>query len=304
MTAGNRSTVVDALSTRCPTCGRCAVANGVCSACGFTAPVNRDEIIPVGPATLGNPENFQVSLNTSQPARAIGTVGRVTQPRIDLLEDPLALFRGSEISGRVIILRQAPQEPMDIDPWRWVAIPTWGLLLLLTPVAGSIVAWQSFGLPTALGVAVISLLVLRYLFSDRLLQSWHLTAALNGHHIVEPMPVLMVRLRQWDEREVQMRLKGSLAGGTLMEGDRIRAAGRWRSGVFRVRNVFCERTGAEITPRQPTAFRLAMAGVGLLLVACLWLQIWGVPWVVERFEGFRHSIPERISLPPTVEFPP
>ena len=301
MTAGNRPTAVD---TRCPTCGRRAVTGGVCSACGFAATVTREEIIPAAPATLANRGNFEVSLNTGQAARSVSAAAPVTRPRVDLLDDPLAIFRGSEVSGRVIILRQAPHEPMDFDPWRWVAIPAWGLLLLLTPVAGSIIAWQAAGLPAALGVAVVSLLVLRYIFSDRLLQSWHLTSALNGRHIVEPMPVLMVRLRQWDEREVQLRLKGQLAGGTLMEGDRIRATGRWRSGVFRVRNAFCERTGAAITPQQPCAFVLAVTGVGLLIIACLWLQFWGIPWVSERFHGFRNSIPEPISLPPTIQFTP
>ncbi len=220
------------------------------------------------------------------------------------MDDPWALFRGSEISGRVIIIRQAPHEPMDFDPWRWVAIPVWGLLLLITPVAGAIIAWHAAGFLAALGVAAVSLLVLRFIFSDRLLQSWHLTSALNGRHIVEPMPVLMVRLRQWDEREIQLRLKGQLVGGTLMEGDRIRAAGVWRVGVFRVRRISCERTGAEIVPRQPNAFRLAVVGACVLLVVGLWLWLAGLPWVTGQVNGFRSSFSRQIQSRPTIEFTP
>ncbi|HPA16168.1 MAG TPA: hypothetical protein PLU30_00375 [Verrucomicrobiae bacterium] len=183
---------------------------------------------------------------------------------------------------------------MDFDPWRWLAIPVWGLILLISPVVGAIWIWQSSGFVPALGIAVGSIVVLRFVFSDRLLQSWHLTAALNGQHVVEPMPVTMVRLRSWEGHEVQLRLKGHKAGGTIFEGDRILATGTWRGGVLRVRLIKCERTGATIIPRQPSAKTLALAGLCVLLAGGAWLSFVGVPWVIGEMGAFRRSIEPRV----------
>jgi len=202
----------------------------------------------------------------------------------------LGWLQDSYVQGRVIIVRQGANEPMDFDSWRWVAIPVWGLILLISPLVVAVLAWQSFGFLPALAVAACSLLVLRFMFSDRLLQSWHLTAALNGRHIVETMPVTMLRLRETNGREFQLRLKGQLPGGTVIEGDRIEASGTWRAGVLRVRRIQCERTGAEIVPRQPCARRLAIVGLCVLLLGGLWLNFFGVPWVVEQANAFRPSL--------------
>ena len=184
---------------------------------------------------------------------------------------------------------------MDFDPWRWVAIPVWGIVLLVSPLAMPILVWQSFGMLPGVGIAAGSLLVLRFIFSDRLLQSWHLTAALNGHHIVEPMPVALFRLRLSDNREVQVRLKGQLIGGTVIEGDRIAALGSWRSGVLHARRIQCERTGATIIPRQPCARGLALTGLCALAVAVLWLYLAGVPWVSGEVQSFRSSVQQRVE---------
>jgi hypothetical protein len=201
---------------------------------------------------------------------------------------------GDQTYGRVIIVRQAPHEPMDFDIWRWVAIPVWGLLLLSAPVAIGIMVWQSFGLLPALGVAGLSLIVFRFIFSDRLLQSWYLTAALNGRHIVEPMPVLMARLRHADGREIQLRLKGHLRGGTLMEGDRVSVRGVWKRGSFQVGSLSCERTGASIEPIQPNARTLAMIGSALLLFECAWLVFIGVPWITAQYDQMQREIKSTI----------
>jgi hypothetical protein len=200
-----------------------------------------------------------------------------------------------EVRGRVIIARQSPNEPMDFDPWRWIAIPVWGIVLLLSPLAAAILVWQSFGVLPAACVAACSLIVLRFIFSDRLLQSWHLTAALNGRYIVEPMPVTMIRLRLHDSREVQMRIKGQLIGGTVMEGDRISVSGSWRSGVLHTRQINCERTGATIVPRQPCARGLALAGLCVLTGAALWLYVAGVPWVTNQVHSFGASVQQRVQ---------
>lgn len=198
------------------------------------------------------------------------------------------------VRGRVLIVRQGASEPMDFDLWRWVAIPVWGIVLIISPLAGAIQVWHSVGFLPALGVAACSLLVLRFIFSDRLLQSWHLTAAMNGRHIVEPMPVTMVRLRQADGREVQLRLKGQIAGGSLIEGDRVAAYGGWRSGVLHVRQIECERTGATIIPRQPCARELALMGIVVLVGICAWVYFAEIPWITGQFRSFRNTVENQV----------
>jgi hypothetical protein len=186
---------------------------------------------------------------------------------------------------------------MDFDPWRWVAIPVWGLVLLVSPLVVGIAIWQMAGFAIAAVVSVVCLVALRFLFSDRLLFAWHLTSALNGRHIVEQMPVVLARVRARDGQEVQIRLKGPLEGGNLMEGDRIEAQGRWRSGVLNVRQIRCQRTGAAITPRQPCAQRLALLGLGILAVAGLWLAFAGLPWVSARYSSFLESSQRQTTSP-------
>lgn len=184
---------------------------------------------------------------------------------------------------------------MDFDPWRWVAIPVWGIVLLIAPLVAAILVWQSLGFLPALGVAACSLLVLRFIFSDRLLQSWHLTAALNGRHIVEPMPVTLARLRLTSGREVQLRIKGQIAGGSIIEGDRLAVFGPWRSGVLHVRRIECERTGATIIPRQPCARGLALAGLAVFAGAGLWLYFAGVPWVAGQCQSFHRTLENQVQ---------
>lgn len=284
--AGNTSTT--AVSTRCPRCGRRSSVAGACMVCGASEDSVRQEIVAT-PRTA--PAAFAPAgsafITAIQPLRA-ATLS--ASPR----SIPTATTGSAEISGRVIIVGQSANEPMDFDPWRWIAIPTWGLVLLISPVVLAILVWQSFGLILALGVAVCALFVLRFLFSNRLLQSWHLTAALNGRHIVEPMPVTMLRLRQGDDREIQLHLKGHIHGGAVMEGDRIIAFGTWRRGVLRVRRIGCERTGATIIPHQPNARALAICGIGVLLAGGLWLYAAGIPWVKEQARSFRESVEQQV----------
>jgi len=272
---------------RCSSCGRRSVIEGLCSECGDEShlPLRAVTALPA------ESEELAQSFFSSESQ----TLAEIQPPSALALGSSRSKRTGfsawsTEVHGRVIIVRQAPHEPMDFDLWRWLAIPVWGLVLLMAPVAMAIIVWRTYGFALALLVAVVSLLVLRFVFSNRLMQSWHLTAALNGHHIVEPMPVLMARLRKTDEREIQLRLKGHLRGGSLMEGDRISATGSWRKGVFRVSAIICERTGASICPCQPNARLLAVIGSSSLLLGVLWLYFAGAPWVNHEMNRVRDSL--------------
>lgn len=202
---------------------------------------------------------------------------------------------GASVAGRVVIVQRGPNEPMDFDPWRWVAIPSWGLILLVSPVLLTIFLWQSYGLLHAVAFGACFLVGLRFLFSNRLLQSWRLTAAMNGRRVVEPMPVTIARVRQWDRREVQMKLKGQLIGGSLVEGDRIAASGKWRSGVLHASRVNCERTGATIIPKQPSARFSAAVALAVLLLSFGWLYFAGLPWVSHQVTEIQSAVHQKVS---------
>lgn len=264
---------------RCGACGRRSVSVGVCSACGEPA-------LPLATNSGSRPQEQFQNFSVPSPSHAQNAIvtGALSPASSSTVPRQLVHieYGPRRVQGRVIIVKPSTSEPIDFDPWRWLAIPAWGLVILILPIVAAIIAWQSFGFIGAIAVALTTFLVLRFMFSNRLLQSWYFVAALNGRNVVEMMPVVMVRLRQASDREIQLRLKGQLLGGTVIEGDRISATGRWGRGVFHVRQISCERTGATITPKQPNALPWAVAGLCVLLFAGLWLHFTGVPWVAEQ----------------------
>jgi hypothetical protein len=269
---------------RCGTCGRRSVSAGTCSACGEPA-------IPVWTISGRQRQRQLESFDSRNPivaqAAVIATTVRPLPVHGVQCQPVITSYGIGRVRGRVIVVKSSANEPMDFDPWRWIAIPAWGFIILILPIVVAIVAWRSTGFIGAVAVALTTFFALRFMFSNRLLQSWHFVAALSGKNVVEMMPVVMIRLRQADEREIQLRLKGQLPGGTVIEGDRISAAGIWSRGVFHVRHISCERTGATIVPQQPTARSWAIAGVCVLVCAGLWLHFVGVPWVAQQARGFQ-----------------
>lgn len=273
---------------RCPACGRRRLRQGRCDACGHVA---RDaEIGEGGGSALPPTVDRGIDFYLNDPVEGHFGLQREVPSGVPTVRPSSAPVRRSEVStaipslgarpqsvsGRVLYLSPISYEPMDLDPWRWVANPSWGLVLLAAPMAATLTVWELGGSLYALGVAFFLFLVLRYVFSNRLIDTWHLISALNGRHVVESIPVQVVRVRQWEGREAQLRFKGHFANGALMEGDRIQATGRWRGGVFTVCESICERTGARIVPRQPRARTFALSGLAVLFGLILWILIAGV----------------------------
>lgn len=260
------------MNTRCPDCGRRIETPSSCTACGWRRAPSRRELMP-----RQNSTSRDLAIQRTHDLRPI--------PRS--APQPVANTPGfraglDEIRGRVLLTETPHYEPMDFDPWRWVAIPMWGLLLLLSPFVLGILIWKLFGTVEGVVTGLAALVVLRFVFTGRLLSGWHFAAALNGRHIVEPMPVFRARLRRSDGEEIQLRFKGHLKGGSLVEGDRIRALGKWKNGVMHVRECFCERTSAGIVPQQPSAFVLALFGGGVLLLTLTFLVFWGLPSLMKQ----------------------
>lgn len=269
--------------SRCPECGRVTVINGHCKTCSRQVEV-AEPVVPVANSiirghSVSSPSWISAPVDGPELTRTPAYLTPGANQRSSLImairEVPPTLQQG-EVSGRVIWVRPGGSERMDFDPWRWVAIPVWGLLTLVAPIFVTLVIWQQAGALMAVLSGFVSLIVVRHIFSHRVLHAWHLTAALNGHHIVEPMPVTLLRVREEDGNERQLRLKGEMIGLPI-EGDRIVARGAWRRGVLKVRQLECLRTGALLIPLQPCARTTAIIGLLLLGTSALWLVFDAVP---------------------------
>lgn len=292
---------------RCPECGRPKVSAGNCLACGHHEPILADRerleslesLLPAGESSFPLDGFSSGHFGFSERGNLTATPAAPDSFPLDHSRESAArvmpLQRGEEmVAGRVLYVSPQSHEPMDFDLWRWVAIPVWGLVLLLVPVAGTLTAFLATGPLAAVAVAILLFLTLRFVSSNRLIDSWHLVAALNGRHMVEPMPVQVVRLRQWDGQESQLRFKGIFANGAVMEGDRLEATGRLRNGVLHVSEVRCGRTGARISPQQPNARGFALAGSACLVGMALWILAMGIPLLARQ--GRDAALPS-IQLP-------
>ncbi len=284
MTGGNLVPQVAETALRCPTCGRKSVSASHCSACGAEV---AEPLIERAHGAVQAPQSGGGILIAPSRQRGI-----VAQPRTVLR--PAHHQNDGEVSGRVLIASAPVNEPADPDHWKWLAVPAWGMMLLITPVVAGIIVWMTAGLLAAAVVVIVCVAVLRFIFSNHLLTSWQFVAALRGQHIVEAVPNVAIRLRMDGDREVQLRVKGRLSGGSLVEGDRIRAAGRWRAGIFHVTQLHCARTGAMLVPIQPNSMVAALSGSTILILTVLWLHVAGVPWVLAKLDRVR-QVPSRIQ---------
>lgn len=258
---------------RCPECGRPAVAVSSCTACGFELAPNL-AISQRAPLAL---TGTRMPLSISSPATSAARLSEpsTTRSRAGTPD----FFRRQSLSGRVLMVMPPAFEPMDPDPWKWLAVPLWGIILFVSPFIAGLMALQVAGWLVAAVVFFLLVSLLRFLFSSHLIWSWQTVAALRGRHVVEPMPVIMLRVRLGNDREVQLRMKGHSEGGAVATGDRVEATGTWRNGVLRVSELRCRRTGAVLRPRQPRALPWLLAATGILLLAGLWLHVSFLPWM-------------------------
>ena len=285
---------------RCPKCGRRSELAGKCGSCGnslvapaLAAPQYLSTNLPLySSGTMQSTAREELTRTESRlPATSIlhGT------PAVMLTTEVTPSIRQTAVRGRVLIASQEPTQPADFDIWRWIAVPAWGFILFLLPPTVVLAVWQSFGFLPAIAVGAVFFLLLRVIVSGRLLQSWALISAMHGRHVVEPMPVTMLRVRTAGDREVQVRLKGHLRGGSTTVGDRVVAGGVWRHGVLHAVRLQCERTGALIMPIQPCALRSAVSGCIILLCMVLWLSFAGIPWFHEQSSAFSREAQRQLN---------
>lgn len=277
---------------RCSHCGRPSASLEVCPSCGNT--LAKTTVAAETQSNVPAQRQDSASSPLQQPGSAAVSVLYGTSVPPNTLDLPNETLRNS-VSGRVLLALQEPTQPADFDIWRWIAVPAWGLILFLLPPTVVLAVWQSAGLMAALVVGTVFFFLMRFIFSGHLLQSWELISALHGRHVVEPMPVTMLRVRTAGDHEVQVRLKGHLRGGSTTVGDRVIAEGFWRHRVLHAARLRCERTGAFIFPIQPCALRSAVSGSIILTTMVFWLAVAGIPWVQAQYSTFTNTVQSHVN---------
>ncbi|MCX6925397.1 MAG: hypothetical protein NT154_19635 [Verrucomicrobia bacterium] len=171
------------------------------------------------------------------------------------------------MNGHVIIAEPAYQERADFDWYRLFTRILWFSLLVVSPIIILRGLLVQFGALPALLAFIGVLFLLRFLTPTNLFMLLQLSWLLNpaGRREAELVPVRYFRVRQEDDSEVLVRMKGIVAHGNISQDDRVSLWGNWRRGNFQAQRGFNHRTESWVELR-PSYSRLSFAVTVLLIV--------------------------------------
>lgn len=191
-----------------------------------------------------------------------------------------------DLVGRVILVEPPYQERPDFDWFQLFTKILWLMLLVASPfllLYGLLV----FGgvLPAILALLAMGYLV-RFLKPANLLPLLHLHAILSPSRRseIETVPVRNLRVRDDDDVEWMVRMKGQITLGNVATDDLVSLWGRWRGGTLSVTHGYNHRTRSDIQVEQSGSwlgFALTLAFI-LFLVAVFWGP---TATLVRRFGG-------------------
>lgn len=183
-------------------------------------------------------------------------------------------------------MEAAYQERPDFDWFQLFTKILWLMLLVASPFL------LLYGLLVFGGVlpAILALLAMGYLV--RFLKPANLFPLLHLHAILSPsrrseigtVPVRNLRVRDDDDVEWMVRMKGQITLGNVATDDLVSLWGRWRGGTLLVTHGYNHRTRSDIQVEQSGSwlgFALTLAFI-LLLVAVFWGP---TATLVRRFGG-------------------
>jgi hypothetical protein len=179
--------------------------------------------------------------------------------------------RDGDLIGRVIMMEPPHQEKPDFDWCKFVTKLLWFLLLAAFPFLLLHAVLVKLGaLPALLAVAAM-IYLLRFITPSNLLSMLYLNAALNPlrRRETELVPVRYLRIRDDDEVEWMVRVKGNFEHGNLSTDDLVSLWGRWRGGTLFVRRGYNHRTRSRIGIQHSYSWiGLALTLAMILLVVC------------------------------------
>lgn len=158
---------------------------------------------------------------------------------------------GADVVGRVIAMEAPYQEPADFDGYRLATRVLWILLLLpVVLVAGCMVMLlRLFSLGNLLSLAFLQTLINPF----------------NGRQ-PEQVPVRYLRVRDEQESEWMVRVKGRFTSGNVGTDDLISLWGKWRGGTLAMRRGYNHRTNSRIELARSWSWLGFAVTVGIILV--------------------------------------
>jgi len=178
----------------------------------------------------------------------------------------------SSCRGRVLVVQQEGEQPVDFDPWRPVSWLLWGAAALFLPPCILAGVWMYAGPLQGIVAVLMAFFAMSWILPRSLLGWLQLVFFTRGREPRPRVPVLIFRLRDDEGRECVARLKGHLTGANVAPGDRVMIWGRDHRGVLRVRRAFSETSEAWVTARQPCQATSAICAAGLLITSAVWLH--------------------------------
>lgn len=174
---------------------------------------------------------------------------------------------GAELSGRVIAAEPVVHEQPDFD---WCKLATrllWFLLLVVSPFILLRTVLVHLGALPVVFAVVGFLFLLRFFSPTNIFSLIQLNMLLNPlrRNEVEQVPVRYFRVRDANEQEWVVRMKGQINGSNIASDDLISAWGRWRSGTLSLSRAYNHRTRSYVFARSSQSWIMLMVTVAVIL---------------------------------------
>ncbi len=279
----NSLTEVSLPRVRCPECGLNNPSSvSSCEACGTMLPLFAETGCPDTPArTFGSEGSATPPLDNIQPwpwdvsSNSVSSIAKPRHPPVPAAPQPKAdAIPKSDLTGRVIMMESPHQEKPDFDWYKFFTKLMWFLLLVASPFLLLHAVLVKLGaLPVLLAVAGM-IYLLRFITPSNLLSMLYLNAALNPlrRQEREMVPVRYFRVRDDDEVESMVRVKGDFRLGNISTDDLVSLWGRWRGGTLFVTRGYNHRTRSRIGIQ--TSYSWIGFALTLILILSLVCYFW------------------------------
>lgn len=255
---------------RCPECGLKTPSDASsCEICSAALPqhlVAAGSNVPV-PSGAAEPWPWEVPDTTASAIhrpRAVAPPAITSPPRNPSLHGDLV--------GRVILMEAPYQEKPDFDWCKFSTKALWFLLLVASPILLLHVVLTKLGaLPLILAVVGVFFL-LRFITPSNLFALWRLHAVLTPfkRQDQEMVPVRYLRVRDDNEDEWTVRMKGNMCLGNVSPDDLVSLWGYWRGGTLFVKRGYNHRTRSQIAFQNSYSWIGLVVTLGIILFLFCW----------------------------------